>query len=384
MKERRMKVHFRQDRKWKNVTQTESTPFSEALPSTGILDSIMVTARIYNASAAYDVVKPNIWDHISKLVVRSEGVESFKDMWGQTALAEYGVQYGKCPPGFLDTMSSNYQSLVFPIMFGRKWKDGSYGLDLSARGETRLEISNDWVTADLQATASIWYDIDLWFLENAPKPSKFIGTTQVSSNTWTANSQEKTFVVPKKYKVRRIFLGCESFRTAATGSQGNKAWRNLRYLTYSYKSGGTVVINNDDLYRSDQDNLWGFPDYVQVMKNCEPRTGYTEDVGLCRPVSVVAVPSYSADPGSDLELTIDQRSERLLAWRRADAGFQGRLIAGGYGFMDHLCIHEDQPDDETYYLDPNAMADVEVKVGNSSSGGTTGTIRFVTQHLRDN
>jgi len=377
-------VHFRQDRKWKAETITQSATFSEALPSDGILDSILVTVRIYNNSAAYDVIKQHIWDHITKIVVKADGVQSFKDIWGQTCLAEYGVEYGRLPPGYIDVMSSNYQTLVFPILFGRRWKDGALGLDLSQYGETRLEITNDWVTAELQAANNIWYDIDLWFLEDAPKPTHFIGTSQISTHTWTGNSQEKTFKVPTKYPVRRIFLGCESFRSAATDVQSNKAWRNLETLKYTYKSGSIVLIDRDDLYRTDQDALWGFPDMVEVLLNAEPRTGYTLDLGLCRPLVFIATPSYSGDPGSDIPLVVDQRMERVLKWRRASSGYQARVFAKGCGVMDHFCLHEDKPDDPSGYLDPSAKADVEVLVGNAASGGSSGIIRFITQHLRAN
>lgn len=377
-------MHFRQDRKWKTETITEGTTFSEALPKSGILNAIMLTVRIYNNAAHYDVVKPHIWDHLSKIVVKADGVESMKDIWGQTLLAEWAIQYGRLPPGFIDLMSSNYQTLCFPILFGRYFKDPMFGLDLSKFGEVRLEVTNDFVVGDLQATKNIWYDIDLWIQEDAPAPEKYIGTSQISSHTWTGNDQEHTFKVPKKYKVRRIFLGCESFRSSATGAQGNKAWRNLRYLKYTYKTGKIVLLDKDDLYRSDQDNLWGFPDWVEILLNAEPRTGYTMDVGLCRPAILNATPSYSSDPGSDLELCVDQRSERLLTWRRADNGYQARVYAAGYGVMDHLCIHEDKPDEELGYLDPDAQADVEALVGNSSSGGSSGTIRFITQVLRSN
>ena len=377
-------MDFRKDHKWVNETQTEDTTFDEPLPKAGILDHILLTARIRNNSAHYDVVKPNIWDHITDMVIKADGVEAPFDIWGPTCLAAYGIQYGHMPPGFIDNMASNYQTLCYPLMFGKKLLDGELGLDLSKFGEARLQITNDFVTADLQAAENIWYDVDLIFNERPAKPTQYLGLNQVSSKTWTGNSQKHTFKVPKKYPVRRIFLGCESFRSSATGSQGNKAWRNLRYLTYTYRSGKDVLINRDDMYRSDQDNLWGFPDLVEVMKNCSPRTGYTEDVGICRPTIIEATPAYSGDPGSDIPLVIDQRQERLMTWRRATANMQARLLAKGYGIMDHICLHEDKPDDPTGYLDPSALADVEVKVENSSSGGSSGIIRFITQVLRDN
>jgi len=377
-------MYFRRKHHWKTQTFTEGTTFNEALPAAGILDSILATVRVYNAAAAYDVVKKEIWDHITALKLAADGVEAPYDVHGMSCLAAYGVQYGACPPGFLDTMSSNYQSLTFPLMFGRKLFDGDYGFDLSKPGETRLQITNDWAVADIQSTGQIWLDIDLLFLEGKPAPSKYLGLNQVSQHTWTAASQEYTYKVPKKYPVRRIFLTCVDFRSSATGGQTNKAWRNIRYLTYTYDSGKTEILNAIDLYRHDQDALWGFPDLVEVTKAEEPRTGYTFDTGLARTLSVVAVPAYSSDPGSDTELTIDQRMERYLAWRRADAGFQGRIFAKGYGFMDTICLHEDNPDNEVGWLDPNARADVEVKIGNSSSGGSSGNTRFVTQNLRLN
>lgn len=376
-------MYFRQDRKWKAETQTESTTFSQPLPASGILDSILLTVRIKNNNAHYNVLKQNIWDHITKLVVKADGVESFKDIWGQTCIAEYGVEYGRLPPGLPDTMSSGNQTLMFPVLFGRRFKDGEFGLDLSKYGETRLEITNDFAVGDIYATKNIWYDIDLWFLEDAPAPPNFIGSSQISTHTWTGNSQEHTFKVPKKYKVRRIFLGCESYRTAVTGGQTNEAWKTLRYLKYTYKSGGKI-LRDDDLFRSDEDLLFGFPDYVESVFNAEPRTGHTQDIGLCRPVVFKATPGYTADPGSDIPLVVCMFNNRYLTWRRCTAGYQARCYAAGYGIMDHMCLHEDKPDKLEGYLDPAALADVEVKVGNSTSGGTSGIIRFITQHVRKN
>jgi hypothetical protein len=376
-------LHFRLQRFKQSEVLTEGTTWSEELPGAGVLDHILATFRVYNNGAQYDRAKPHIWDHLSKIVVKGDGVESAFDAWGQTVLAEYAVQYGKLPPGYIDLMSSNYQSLAFPIMFGRKLKDGKMGLDLSKFKDLRLELTNDWVVGDLQATKNIWLDLDLYFLENAPVPANYIGTSQIASHTWTANSQKYTFKVPTKYPVRRIFLGCESWRSDGQGAQSSKAYRNLRYLKYTYKS-GSIVVKDDDLFRNDQDQLWGHPDFVEVLLNAEPRTDYTVDVGLCRPTVFLATPSYSADPGSDTELTVDQRMERLLKWRRADAGFQARVYAAGYGVMDHICLHEDDPDDTGGYLNPATMADVEVEVGNNSASASDGTIRFITQHLRSN
>jgi len=374
-------LYFRQDRKWKNATQTVATTFSEALPEKGILDSILLTVRIYNASAMYDRPKRMPHDLLSSIVVKADGIKSFKDVWGPTVIAEWMLQYGRLPPGFIDEMSANYQTEVIPILFGRRWKDGQFGLDLSKYGETRLEITNAFASADLQSTTSIWYDIDLWFLEEAAAPPNYIGSSQISTHTWTGNSQEHTFKVPKGNKVRRILLGCESYPTDGTSAPSNKEFRNLRYLKYTYKT-GNLVLRDDDLYRQDQDQLWGFPDYCEVIKCVEPRTSYYVDTLIARPTSVQVTPAYSSDPTVDTELTFDQRMERWLAYRRADAGYQGRMHAAGYGPLSHLCLHEDDPDELKGYLDPDAMGDVEVKVGNSSSGGSSGIIRFITQHVR--
>jgi len=375
--------YFRQDRKWKAETQTAGTTFSEALPAAGILDAILLTVRVQNSSAMYDRPKRMIHDHLTKIVVKADGVESFKDVWGPTLIAEWMLQYGRLPPGFIDEMSANYQTEVFPILFGRRFKDGEFGLDLSKFGETRLEITNDYASADLQSDTSIAFDIDLWFLENAVAPANFIGTSQISSHTWTGNSQEWTFKAPKKYKVRRILLGCESYPSDGTSAPSNKEFRNLRLLKYSYLT-GTKIHFDDDLYRSDQDALWGFPDYCEVTKNLEPRVGYYVDTLIARPSVFKVTPSYSADPGSDYPCVVDQRMERWLAVRRMTAGIQGRMYAAGYGPLSHICLHEDKPDELAGYLDPSALADVEAKVGNSSSGGSSGTIRFITEHVRRN
>lgn len=377
-------MHFRQDRKWKTETITENTTFSEPLPSSGILLGIMLRARVKNASPMYSINKNWIHDHITDLVVKADGVESFKDIWGPTCVAEWMLQYGRQPPGFCDHRSSGYQTECFPIMFGRHWLDPKFALDLSKYGETRLEITNDFSTTYIEATKNIWYDIDLWFLEDAPAPENMIATSQISSHTWTANSQEKTFKVPTKYKVRRILLGVDSYPSDGTGAPSYKHHRVLRYLKYYYKTKG-LVLRDDDFFRDDQDSLWGFPDYATVawMISTYADNTYYVDTLLTRPIKALATVRYSEDPGDTQPTAIDQRMERYWILRAVSAK-PTQLHAEGYGPLSHLCLHEDEPDDLPGYLDPKDLADVEAVVGNSTSGAAGGTIRFITQHVRPN
>jgi hypothetical protein len=367
---------------YKAETMTLGKTWSDVLPSGGLLDHALVTVTIKNNSAQYSSPQPMILDHITKIEVKTDGKQPCKDYWGQTCLAEYALAMGKVPPSLPDVMSANYQNQVFPILFGRKPFDGDYGLDLSKPSEVRLDISNDFASDDYDGSV-MQLDVDLWFLEE-PKGSigQYFQTYEKTANTWTAASQEKTFEVPSEDIVRRMYLGCESARTSSSSAQDNKAWRNLRYLKYTYNSGG-IVVRDDDLYRSDQDVLWGYPDKISTEALLEARADLYFDTMLCRPVQVNVCSAYSAAPGSDQALTIDQRVERFLKFRKCTTdGMQARMAASGYGPFDHLCIHEDQPDTPEGYLVANAKKKVEVQVGNSSSGGSSGTIRFALQALK--
>lgn len=376
-------MYFRQDRKWKTETLSLASTWAEELPSAGVLDCIMLTVRVKNNSTMYSVAERKPHDHITSIVVKASGTENFKDVHGRTVIAEYMVQYGTLPPNFIDEMSANYSTETFPVLFGRSFQDGGFGLNLGEFDEIRLEVTNDWVSTDVDSSVDQTMDVDLWFLEDAPTPTHFIGTSEVSKKTWTAASQEKTFKVPTKYKVRRLFLDATDYPSAGDGAPSNKTFRNLRYLKYSYNS-GKKPLRDDDLYRHDQDHLWGYPDFCHVHFNVEPRVDYYIDTLLARPVTVNLTPSYSADPGADYPPVFDQRMERWLKLRRMTAGVQGRLYAAGYGPLSHLCLHEDQPDKFEGYLDPETLKDVEVTVGNSTSGATSGTVRFITEHLRAN
>jgi len=308
-------VHWRQDRKFKNKTQTNDTTFSEALPESGVLLGIMLGIRVQNSSAQYDRPKRNIHDLIESIIVKEAGIKSFKDVWGPTVIAEWLLQYGKLPPSFIDQMSANYSFESFPIMFGRYWLDPLFGLDLSKHNEVRLEVKNVFASADLQSTTSIFYDVDYYFLEEGIAPANFISTSQIKSHTWTGNSQEETFKVPKDHKVRRILIGCESYPSSGTGGPSNKCHRNARHLKYMYKTGKDIIMD-DDLYRHDQYQPWGFPDFAEIIQNVEPRVGYTIDSMLGRPTVAQIQPSYSADPGADYPCVLDQRMERWLTVRR--------------------------------------------------------------------
>ena len=367
---------------YKAATMTAGKTWSDVLPNGGLLDHLLATVTIKNNSAQYSSPQPMILDHITKIEVKTDGKQPCKDYWGQTCLAEYALAMGKVPPSLPDVMSSNYQNQVFPVLFGRKPFDGDYGLDLSKPSEVRLDISNDFASDDYDGSV-MQLDVDLWFLEE-PKGSigQYFQTYEKTANTWTAASQEKTFEVPSEDIVRRMYLGCESARTANTSAQDNKAWRNLRYLKYTYNSGG-IVVRDDDLYRSDQDVLWGYPDKISTEALLEARADLYFDTMLCRPVDVIVCSSYSAAPSADQAISIDQRVERFLKFRKVTTdGYQARMAASGYGPFDHLCIHEDQPDTPDGYLVAKSRPKVEVQVGNSSSGGSSGTIRFALQALK--
>ena len=302
--------------------------------------------------------------------VKSDGKEPFIDCMGATVLASHCLNTGRMPPAVLDVMSSNYQEIDYILAFGRRPFDGRFALDLAKAGEARLGITNDLLTTDYDSSFDIALEVDAWFLEDPiTPPSGFLQTYEHSTKTWSAVSQKQTFKVPAKDKLRRILFFAESYRSSGTGAQSSKAFRGLRYLKYTHKS-GKVVIQDQDLYLNDQDTLWGYPDEVETFGMGEARTGYTFDTLLCRPREVVATPSYSADPGATSDFVLDQRVERMLAIRRStQAGIQFRWSARGYGPFDHLCVHEDDPDDPSRYIDPKALQDVEVEVGNSVSGG---------------
>jgi hypothetical protein len=377
-------VHFWHKRHFKTETLTAGKTFSEPLPTGGVLDHALATIRIKNNSAQYSSPEPLILDHITKIEVKGDGKQPFKSYWGQTCLAEYAFAHGRIPPGLLDVMSANYQTQSFPIFFGKTVFDKELGLDLGKPSEVRLEVTNDFESDDYDGS-TMTMDVDLYFVADPVKPIvNFLQTYEKTPHTWTAADQKKVFEVPTEDIVRRIYLGCESARTSTTGAQDNKAWRNLRYLKYTYQS-GSQVIKDDDLYRHDQDVLWGYPDKIATEGLLEARQDLYFDTLLCRPVELVVCSAYSAAPGSDQSLTVDQRVERFLKFRKVTTdGNQARFSAAGYGPYDHLMIREDHVDDVDHYLKAGAEGrkKVEIEVGNSSSGGSSGTIRFVLQTLR--
>jgi hypothetical protein len=357
---------------------SRASTWSDTLPASGYLDHAIIRVRTKNYSNQYDIAKQMQYDHLTKFKVSGDGKEPFIDVWGPTVLAHYCLNQGTMFPGVIDVMSANYTQIEYVLMFGRKLFDGQLALDLSKISETRLDITNDFLTTDYDSTSSIELDIDLMFLEDPPAaPPGYLQLYEHSTKTWNAASQKHTFKVPTVDRIRRIMLGCESYRTSGTGRQTDKPHKSLRYLKYMHKS-GKVILQDNDLFRNDQDAMWGYPDEIETFGLGEARTGYTFDTMLCRPRQVVAQAAYTSDPGSASDLVLDAYVERWLAIRRSGtAGNQMRWAAKGYGILDHLCLHEDNPDQPSRYIDPNALRDVEVEVGNNASGGSTGTIRFI-------
>jgi hypothetical protein len=371
-------VYWRHARLYKGQVIPRAKSWNDVLPASGLLDHLIIRIRTKNYTNGYDLAKNQQFEHMTNISIKSDGKEPFFDATGVSTLAAYCLNTGKMFPGVLDVMSANYQQIEYIPCFGRQPFDGRMALNLAKAGEARIGVTNDLLTTDYDSSADIELEIDGWFLEDPlTAPSGFLQTYEHSTKTWNANSQKHTFKVPPKDRVRRILFAAEAFRSSGTGAQSDKAWRNLRYLKYTHRS-GKLVLQDLDLYLYDQDTLWGYPDEIETFGMGESRTGYTFDTLLARPRQVVASPSYSSDPGATSDFVIDQRVERFLAIRRStQAGIQFRWAARGYGILDHICLHEDDPDDPSRYIDPKALQDVEVEVGNSTSGGSTGTIRFI-------
>ena len=373
-------MYFRHDRYLLTETMTRDKTYSKPLPNGGILDSAIATVRIKNKSDQYLAPEPLILDHITKIEIKGDGQRPFKSYWGQTCLAEYAYAMGTPAPAVNDVMSANYQTQTFPILFGKKLFDGTYGLDLSKEAQVMLHMTNDFATSELDTAYNIELDLDLWFIEDpATSINKYLQTFEHETWTWTGASQKHKYLVPKEDTVRRMFIYAKDPRTAVDSAQTNKAFRSIRYLKYTRLS-GKERVRDDDLYRHDQDCLWGYPDIIETEGLLEARTDAYFDTFLCRPTQLVVCPAYSADPGGTSDLVIDQRVERFLKFRRAtQASNQARFTARGTGYLDHLLIREDLIDDEAHYLNPASKANVEIEIGNSSSGGSSGTTGLVIQ-----
>jgi hypothetical protein len=209
-------MYFKEQRYEKAVSLTYASTYTKQLPESGLLDSIDLFFRCKNANPVTSAYPTELFHHITKLEVIGNNDKTLMSLTAQEALAIAFRKMGALPP-FKNITGNNLRpDLTIPLLFGRKFKDTEYALDLNQWDKVELKITNDATTA-LYASGELNVDIRLCTIEDATKiPSKFMKQWEYETGKPAADASYVRPKLPTSGKLRALMIQLDPDLDATT------------------------------------------------------------------------------------------------------------------------------------------------------------------------
>lgn len=209
-------VYLKHQRKYKQKALTIADTNTLELPEAGILSAIQLEFEQVNATGIISQEHRPLIDHLTSLEITDGGTKVMYSLTGQEAAAIDFYNLGRVPPSSRIEYDSNYQRQTLVLPFGEYIGDPKHGLDLASWDECNLEITNDFTTSHVAATA-FKVDVKLLTLEDLPaKPGSYYKHYEWKSESPAAAGQYVYHKMPTTDRIRRLF--CQIDPTADTAT----------------------------------------------------------------------------------------------------------------------------------------------------------------------
>ena len=144
-------MYYKNMRYEKAKASTLASTHKVELPESGLLDSILMYLRVTNAADMSTYAPTNIHHHITKIEVIANTDKILYSLTAEQAIAKAYRKIGTLPPFKQDEYNGKSQDMLIPIFFGRRYKDGAYGLNLGSWDKVELQVTNDFTTSLITA-----------------------------------------------------------------------------------------------------------------------------------------------------------------------------------------------------------------------------------------
>ncbi len=182
------------------------------LPTRGWLTALILRLTVTNAASDSRQLHPH--DGVTKIEVLADGGEELKVLDGRLCKGLNHLDGIKFPRDIITQGNAMTQEESFYLLFGEKFADQVYGLDLSKHTGPQLKVTWDGsLTSVENTTATVaWHattfpklTVICAFLEDAPGSPR--GYVRTKYTTYTpAALAEKPIAIPRGEPLRRIFL----------------------------------------------------------------------------------------------------------------------------------------------------------------------------------
>lgn len=211
-------MYYKEQRYEKAKASTFASTHKVELPESGILDSILMYLRVKNAADVSGVAPSDLLAHITKVEVIGDTDKTLFSMRGQCAMAKAFRKIGALPAFKQNEYNSKYQDYLLPILFGRKFKDGLYALDLSKWDKVELQVTND-ATTSYFASGELNMETRLVTIEDsAATYAKFLKQWEYDATKPDAAGDYVRPKLPTTGRLRALMIQLDPDVSATTGA----------------------------------------------------------------------------------------------------------------------------------------------------------------------
>lgn len=180
------------------------------LPDEGVVGMILIEADLTVATACDS--DNSILDCVEKIHVLLEGSKIGYSMQPEVGSYAYFLQANKQPPHRLSSRATGEDTMVLPVVFGRKPFDKEYALDLGLYKSAQLQIEYTVDTTDYDTTT---FDLTVWLLtpREAISPLGFIRSRVIEDKASPTASTIHKIGLPGEYPFFAVFSRIYKFST---------------------------------------------------------------------------------------------------------------------------------------------------------------------------
>jgi len=209
-------MYYKEQRYEKAKASTLNSVHKVELPESGLLDSILIYLRAVNHSNVAADAPCNIHHHITKIEVIGDNDKTLYSLRGEQAIAKAYRKMGMLPPMKQNEYGGKSQDILIPILFGRKFKDSHYALDLGKWDKVELQVTNDMSSSYF---TSLSMETRLVTIEEAVEAyAKFLKQWEYESKKPDADGDYVRPKLPTTGRLRALMIQLDPDLTATTAA----------------------------------------------------------------------------------------------------------------------------------------------------------------------
>jgi len=298
-------MYFKEQRYEKAKASTLAATHTVQLPETGILDSLSLYFRVTNAASMSGVGPTNIHHYITKIEVIGDTDKSLFSLTGEEAIAKAYRKMGALPPFMQNEYQGKSQDLLIPILFGRKYKDGKYALDLSQWDKIELKVTNTETTSLITA-GSLSMETRMCTIEDSVEAHpKFLKQWEYEAEKPAADASYLRPKLPSKGLLRSLMIQLDPDLTALTAAMTNTPTGDTFNWKLWFKDRALTIYDHrvKDLMRDEHRRLGvghsSLKPYPSTTKYCDYHWAYVQAVAIANLMDTADTTQASTEDSSD-------------------------------------------------------------------------------------